>query len=127
MPLALVPVAPVLAAGLVDINPGLTIWTGITFIVLLIVLGTFAWGSVVAMLDEREKNSREASDEAKRERAEAERMMAEQKEALSQARREAAELAKKNQAEMEAFRADLAARAKKEADELVASARKQID
>ena len=40
--------APVLAAGgLTDINPGLTLWTGITFIVLLFVLGKFAWGPIV--------------------------------------------------------------------------------
>ena len=30
--------APVLAAGIMDLNPGLTLWTVITFLVLIVVL-----------------------------------------------------------------------------------------
>jgi F-type H+-transporting ATPase subunit b len=119
--------APMLAAGaLTDINPGLTLWAAITFLVLLVVLSKFAWGPIVKMLDERAKTIHEAIESAKKERAEAERMLAEQKDALARASREAAELAKKNQIEVEALRQDLTAKAKKEADELVASARRLI-
>jgi F-type H+-transporting ATPase subunit b len=125
--MASLPIVPVLAAGgIADINPGLTLWTGITFLVLLVVLRKFAWGPIVKMLDERERTIREALEQAKRERAEAERMMAEQKAALHTAQREAAELAKRSQQEIEVLRQDLTARARKEADDLVAQARKQI-
>jgi F-type H+-transporting ATPase subunit b len=125
--MALYASAPVLAAGsLTDINPGLTLWAAITFIVLLVVLSKFAWGPIVKMLDERARTIHEAIESAKKERAEAERMLAEQKSALAQAQREAAELAKKNQQEVEALRQELTAKARKEADELVASARRQI-
>jgi len=119
-------VPPVLAAGIADINPGLTLWAAITFIALLFVLAKFAWGPIVKMLDEREKTIREAIEEAKKERAEAERMLAQQKETLAQATREAADMAKRNQQEVEALRQELTARARKEADELVATARTQI-
>jgi len=119
-------VTPVIAAGIADINPGLTLWAAITFIVLLFVLGKFAWGPIVKLLDEREKTIREAIDSARKERAEAERMLAEQKESLIRATREAAEIAKRNQQEVEVLRQELTAKARKEADELVASARKQI-
>ncbi|ABS28663.1 F0F1 ATP synthase subunit B [Anaeromyxobacter sp. Fw109-5] len=119
---------PVLAAGgITDINPGLTLWTGITFLVLLFVLGKFAWGPIVKMLAERERTIREAIDSAKRERTEAERLLAEQKALLGKAAREAAELARRNQQEVEAMRQELTARARKEADDLVATARKQIE
>ncbi len=119
--------APVLAAGsLTTINPGLTLWAAITFLVLLGVLYKFAWGPIVKMLDDRTRTIHEAIDAAKKERAEAERMLAEQKESLARATREAAELAKRNQQEVETLRLELTARARKEADELVASARKQI-
>jgi F-type H+-transporting ATPase subunit b len=118
---------PVLAAGsIVDINPGLTLWTGITFLLLLVILGRFAWGPIVKMLDERERSIREAIDSAKKERAEAEKLLAAQKASLAQAQREAAELAKRNQQEVEALRQELTARARKEADELIADARRQI-
>jgi len=119
--------APVLAAGgLTDINPGLTLWTGITFLVLLVVLGKFAWGPIVKMLAERERTIRDAIDSAKKERAEAERMLAEQKESLVRAQREAAEIAKRNAQEVEKLRQELTDRARKEADELIATARRQV-
>jgi F-type H+-transporting ATPase subunit b len=117
---------PVLAAGLLDLNPGLTLWTALTFLVLIIVLGKFAFGPIVKTLDERTKSIHEAIEQAKRERAEAERMLAEQKESLQKAQREAAELAKRSQQEVETLRQELTARARKEADEMVAQARAQI-
>jgi F-type H+-transporting ATPase subunit b len=119
--------APVVAAGgLTQINPGLTLWTGITFLVLLVVLGKFAWGPIVKMLVERERTIRDAIDSAKKERAEAERMLAEQKESLARAQREAAEIAKRNAQDVEKLRQELTDRARKEADELVATARRQV-
>ncbi len=117
---------PVLAAGIMELNPGLTLWTAITFLFLIVVLAKFAFGPIAKMLEERERTIREAIDQARKERAEAEKLLADQKESLAHARREAAELARKNQQEMEALRADLTARAKKEGDDLVASARRQI-
>ena len=119
--------SPVLAAGIMDLNPGLTLWTAITFLLLIIVLGKYAFGPIVKMLDERERNIRDAIDQAKNERAEAEKLLAQQKESLLKAQREAAELAKRSQQEMEAYRSQLTAQAKKESDELVVSARKQIE
>jgi len=118
--------SPVLAAGIMDLRPGLTIWTAITFICLVLVLSKFAWGPIVKMLDERERTIRDAIEQAKKERAEAEKMLADQKATLATAQREAAELAQRSKAEVEALRADLTARARKEADDLVAQARRQI-
>ena len=119
-------VSPVLAAGIMDLRPGLTIWTAITFLLLVVLLSKFAWGPIVRMLDERERTIREAIEQAKKERAEAERALAEQKATLAAAQREAAELAQKSKQEVEVLRADLTAKARKEADDLVAQARKQI-
>ncbi len=119
-------VSPVLAAGIMDLRPGLSIWTALTFLLLLVVLSKFAWGPIVRMLDERERTIRDAIEQAKRERAEAERMLSEQKASLAAAQREAAALAQSSKQEVEALRADLTARARREADDLVAAARKQI-
>ncbi len=118
---------PVLAAGsITDLNPGLTLWTAITFLCLLVVLSRFAWGPIVKMLNERERTIRDAIEAAKKERGEAERMLGEQKDALLKAQREAAEIARRNQQEVEALRQELTARARKEADDLLADARRQI-
>jgi F-type H+-transporting ATPase subunit b len=118
---------PVLAAGILDLNPGLSLWTAITFLVLIIVLKKYAFGPITKMLAEREGSIRDAIDSAKKEREEAEKLLARQKDALVKAQRDAAELAKRNQQEMEAFRSQLTAQARKEADDMVASARKSIE
>ncbi len=118
--------SPVLAAGIMDLNPGLSLWTAITFLVLIGVLWKFAFGPITRMLAERETTIRDAIDSARKEREEAEKMLAQQKEALVKAQRDAAELAKRNQQEMETFRTQLTAQARKEADDLVAAARKAI-
>lgn len=124
---SLASLTPVLAAGkITDLNPGLTLWTAITFIFLLFVLSKFAWGPIVKMLNDRERSIRDAVDSAKKERAEAERLLAEQKDGLVKAQRDAAEISRRNQQEMEALRQELTARARKEADELIASARLQV-
>jgi F-type H+-transporting ATPase subunit b len=116
----------VLAAGIMDLNPGLTLWTAITFLVLIGVLWKFAFGPISKMLAERESTIRDSIDSARKEREEAEKLLAQQKDALQKAQREAAEIAKRNQQEMEAFRAQLTTQAKKEADDLVTQARKSI-
>src|SRR5512138_1134836 len=97
---SLASLTPVLAAGgITDLNPGLTLWTAITFLFLLIVLSRFAWGPIVKMLNERERTIREAIDTAKKER---------------------------DEKEVEAVRQELTTRVRKEADELIASARQQV-
>lgn len=117
----------VLGASLTDVNPGLTFWTIVTFLVVFVVLRWKAWGPILNMVQEREKAIQDAIDAAKRERQEAEKILAEQKQAIAEARREAAELVKKNQADVEVLRQDLLAKSRKEAEEVLAQARRQIE
>lgn len=114
-------------ADVTQVNPGLTFWTIATFIVVLVILSQVAWKPMLGLIEEREKAIRDSIDAAKRERAEAEKLLAEQRSAIADARREAAEMMKKNKEETERMRAEDIGRAKKEADELVAAARRQIE
>lgn len=118
---------PVLfAASFTDVRPGLIFWTIVTFLILAFVLKAKAWGPILSLVQEREKSITNAIESAKRERAEAEKLLAEQKTAIADARREAAEMMRKNQADMERFREELMAKSRKEAEELVATGRRQI-
>jgi len=114
-------------ASLTEVSPGLIAWTIITFVVLMLVLKRTTWGPILSLVEEREKAIVDAVDAAKRERAEAEKLLAEQKSAIADARREAAEMMAKNRDEVERFRQDLMAQSKKEADALLTQARQQID
>jgi F-type H+-transporting ATPase subunit b len=115
-----------LAAGLTDVNFALSFWTFVTFALLIVVLGKFAWGPILQMIETREKTIAEAIEAAKRERAAAEAASAEMRAALERAREESAELVRKNQQEVAAAKAELIAAAKKQSDELLAAARKTI-
>jgi len=55
---------------LLRFEPGLMIWTIITFVVLLLALRKIAWGPILAMLDEREKKIDDALKQAEKARAE---------------------------------------------------------
>jgi F-type H+-transporting ATPase subunit b len=114
-------------SSIMDLHPGLTFWTIVTFIVVAIVLRYTAWKPILNTLDERERTIREAIESAKRERAEAEKLLAEQKDSIDRARREAADLVRRNQAEVETARQAALAQARKDAEELVVAARRSIE
>jgi F-type H+-transporting ATPase subunit b len=116
----------VLAAGITDINVALSVWTAVTFAILLVVLGKFAWGPILQMIETREKTIADAIESARTERAAAEAAAAEMRAALEKARQESAALVRKNQAEVAAAKAELMAQAKKESEDLLAAARKTI-
>lgn len=116
----------VLAASLTDVNFALSFWTFVTFALLIVVLGKFAWGPILQMIETREKTIAEAIESAKRERAAAEAASAEMKAALERVREESAQLLRKNQQEVAAAKTELMAAARKESDDLLAAARKTI-
>lgn len=115
------------ASALTEINPGLVIWTIVTFVLLLVVLGKFAWGPILSMVEEREKGIRESLEAADKQRAEAQRMIEEHQEALEEARRDAAEMVRKAQEEVEVARTEALEKAKTEAADLLENARAQIE
>ena len=117
----------VLSSVVTDIRPGLIFWTAITFAIVAFILKAKVWGPILSAVSEREKSIHDAIEAAKKERAEAEKLLSEQKSAIAEARRESAELVRKGQADMERFREDLMAKSRKEADDLKADARKSID
>jgi F-type H+-transporting ATPase subunit b len=115
------------AAGLTDVNFALSFWTALTFAILIVVLGKFAWGPILQMLETREKTIAEAIESAKSERQAAEAASAEMKVALAKAQAESAEMIRRNQQEVAAAKNELMAQAKKESDDLLQAARKTIN
>lgn len=103
--------------GLLDINPGLIIWTIVTFAALLVVLRLVAWKPLLGMLEEREKTIRESLEQARVAREQAEATMAQHREMLAKARHEMAAIIEKAQVDAEQRRADILSRANREAEE----------
>jgi F-type H+-transporting ATPase subunit b len=83
----------VLAANpLIEVIPGLMIWTVLCFLVTFFVLRKFAFGAIQKMVDERRQRIREALAEADSARAEARTMLEEHRAMLAQARGQAEEI-----------------------------------
>ena len=62
---------------MLDINPGLILWTIITFVLLLFILGKVAWKPLMNALQAREQSIRDALLKAEEARKESERLLAE--------------------------------------------------
>ncbi|MCL2626953.1 MAG: F0F1 ATP synthase subunit B [Cystobacterineae bacterium] len=119
--------ALVFAAGFMDVRPGLIIWTLVTFIIVAILLRRLAWGPLLRAVEGREQKITDAIESAKRERAEAEKLLAEQKAAMTQVRQEAAEQLQKAQESVARFREELMAKSRLDAEAMKADAARAIE
>jgi F-type H+-transporting ATPase subunit b len=82
----------VAANPLIEITPGLMIWTLICFGITYFVLKRFAFGPVQKIIDDRRQRIRESIEEAERARSEARRLLEEHRELRAQSRHEAEEI-----------------------------------
>ena len=74
---------------LVQLDPGLFIWTIITFLMLFDLLAKFAWKPLLKMLTERENMIRESLENAEKAQTDLEKINQESEKIISQARSEA--------------------------------------
>ena len=111
---------------LIQPDPGLFIWTILTFLVLLFLLAKFAWGPLLKALEERQETIRKSLDDADQARQELERLHQESAQIIAEARGEAQSIVAKSQAAADTVREDLKQKAKEEAEALVRGAQRQI-
>src|SRR5919108_3299720 len=100
---------------MLNIEPGLLIWTIITFIVLLAVLRKVAWQPLLTALEQRENTIRNSLEEAQRTRREAEQLLTENQRILAEATRESARIVEQGRVEAERLRASITEQAQTEA------------
>jgi F-type H+-transporting ATPase subunit b len=112
---------------LITINPGLVIWTIITFVLLFFILKRFAWGPILSALDKREKSIKENVVQAQKTREEAETLLADYKEKLDSIKDEARKLVEEGKAKGEKAREDLLEQARKEYEDQLGRAKKEIE
>lgn len=71
-----------------DINPGLSIWTTIVFLLLVLVLRKFAWRPILQALEEREEKIRSSLQQSERARAEAAELLKQNEKNMARAEEE---------------------------------------
>jgi F-type H+-transporting ATPase subunit b len=77
---------------LIQVTPGLMIWTIVCFVIALFVLKRYAFGPIQKLIDERRERIRRALDEADEARDEARTLLEEHRKLIGQARGEAEEI-----------------------------------
>ncbi len=82
----------VAASPLIDVVPGLMIWTLVCFGLTFFVLRRYAFGPVQKMIDARRQRIREAIEEADKARAEARKLLEQHRALIQQARGDAEQI-----------------------------------
>ena len=111
---------------LVTVDPGLFIWTIVTFLVLLTLLAKFAWGPLLQSLAAREETIRKSLSDAEKARQELERLNQESEAIIRQARVDAEGIVAASRADAERLRGELRDKARSEADGILKNAERQI-
>ena len=111
---------------LVQPDPGLFIWTILTFLVLLTLLAKFAWGPLLQALESRQDSIRKSLDDAHKAEQELERLQQESAQIIRQARVEADGIITRSRGDAERLREEMRQKARAEADAIVKNAERQI-
>jgi F-type H+-transporting ATPase subunit b len=111
---------------LVQPDPGLFIWTILTFLVLVALLAKFAWRPLLQALDARQQTIAKSLEEAQRARQELERIQRESAQMMAQARSEAEGIIARSRSDAETLREELKNKARTEAAGIVKNAERQI-
>lgn len=111
---------------LVQPDPGLFIWTILTFLVLVGLLAKFAWRPLLEALERRQAAITKSLEDAQRARQELERLQRESAEMMRQARVEADAIVSRSRSDAEALREELKQKSRAEAAAIVKNAEKQI-
>lgn len=105
---------------------GYAIWTVLIFVLVLVVLGKYAWGPLLTGLQQREAFIREALETARRDREQAEQRLREYEEKLAASRAEATAIIEEGRRDAEAVKRRIEEQAKQESDKMIERARREI-
>ncbi|HEX5025274.1 MAG TPA: F0F1 ATP synthase subunit B [Agriterribacter sp.] len=108
-------------------DPGLLIWSTLAFLILLFVLGKFAWKPIMKAIDEREKGINDSIATAEKVRAEMAQLKSENETLLVQAREERAQLLKEAKEIKDKMINDAKEQAKTEAAKIMADTQQAIE
>jgi F-type H+-transporting ATPase subunit b len=115
------------ANPLIEVNPGLMIWTIVCFAVTFFFLKKFAFGPVQQMIDTRRERIQNALDEADRARAEARNLLEEHRKLIGQAKSESEEILAEARRVSDAQRERVRAETEEDRQRRLEETRRQIE
>ncbi len=112
---------------MLEINPGLIIWTIITFILLLVLLRTFAWKPLLSALEKREQHIRSSIEHAENATQEAEQLAAQNRKFMSDAEVKSQKLLKDSRELGEKLKSEIIAKANQQSKHIIEQAKLEIE
>jgi F-type H+-transporting ATPase subunit b len=109
-----------------DMNPGLMVWTIVTFVVLLIVLSKYAWKPLLKSLQDREDKIRQALELADKARAEAAELLQQNEKNLAKAEEEYRKIIGEGKTFAEKLKVEVVAKAHQQAQRELQHAKEEI-
>lgn len=113
--------------GPLDVNPGLIIWTVVTFVILLFLLKKVAWGPILKSLNERETFIKDSLEKAENAQKEAEKLLEENNANLAKAEEEAQKVIAQGREYSEKLKEQMLEESKAEAKKMIEDAKAEID
>jgi len=105
-----------------DVNPGLILWTVVTFAFLLLLLAKFAWKPILNSLKERENFIKDSLEKADKAQKDAEKLISDNKVAFIKAEEEAQKIIDASREMAEKLKADILEKSRLEAKKMIADA-----
>jgi len=108
-------------------EPGLIIWTLVSFFILLILLKKVAFPPILQGMKKREETIKQQLDEAQKTKKEAETLMEDYKRQLAEARSEAQKIINEGKGLGESMRKEILQKAQEESNQIVKRAQEEIE
>jgi F-type H+-transporting ATPase subunit b len=111
---------------LVSPNWGLMIWTLLVFAISMFLLRKLAWPRITEALDKRQRLIEDSIDSAQRTKDEADRLLADYRARLSEARGQADDIVARAREDAQRQQTDIVAKAREDREEVMRQARRDI-
>lgn len=112
--------------AILDVNPGLVVWTTVTFVLVLLVLNKFAWKPIIKALDDRAERIHGDIERAEQLRREADSLFRQYQHQVEELKGEAQEMIASARRESESLKNEILEKARKEAEDIRSRSRKEI-
>ncbi|GMU95374.1 MULTISPECIES: F0F1 ATP synthase subunit B [Ignavibacterium] len=114
-------------SGLLSVDGGLAFWTTLTFLILLFILGKFAWKPILTALKQREEAIKESLAQAELAKEEAKKILAENQASLAKAEEESKKIIEQSRAYAENLKQQIINESKAQAQKLIDDASAEIE
>ena len=115
-----------LTEGLLKLDPGLLLWTIVTFLVMVLILWKTAWKPIVGALDSRAERIKGDIENAEKSRIEAEEILDKYNGMIAKAGDETARIIAEGRAGAEKIHTEILAKANQEAEEIAERSKREI-